>query len=237
MQKKFAVIWCSEVTPLHYADQMAGIFRREGEQWDIVHPATIDFSQLSIAYDGYVVSGSEKSAVEDVSTPIVSNTIKLLRTIEATSQSPVIGICFGSQVLAVSLGGTVGLNPDQRFRLGVETMQWADNLDTERWPEAEADSTLIASHGECVQQLPPGSTLLARSKTVPHEIFLVGDRFLGIQGHPEMDAALFFEAFDQWHRPFFDDDAWAAVEQEMKLPVHNKSVCALGRRLLDAGTL
>lgn len=235
--KKYAVVWCSEVAPPQYRDRLVEEFRRGGEHWDVLSPADPGFDALAKGYDGYIVSGSEKSVVDDAATPFVANVLNLLRTISTTSESPVLGICFGAQALAAALGGKVGRNPSQDFRLGVETLQWADGVDTDRWPEAGEQSALVVSHGECVEQLPPRSTLLASSQTIPHEIFLVGDRFLGVQGHPEMDKDMLSESFMQWHRPLFDDDRWAVVEHEMTLPLYSTAVRAMGRRLLDEGRL
>lgn len=235
--KRHALVWCSEIAALDYRKHMVDQFRREGERWEVLSPGDADFLEKAAGYDGYVVSGSEKSVVDDAETPLVSHLLRFLRNVRAQSRSPVLGICFGAQALAAAFGGRIGRNPDGAFRLGVETLQWVDGIDVERWPEAEAASVLIQSHGECVEQLPPGGTLLAGSSTIPHEIFLVEDRFLGIQGHPEIDSRMMTGTFMQLHRSLFDDAQWAAVEQESQLPVHRDTILAMGRRLLANGRL
>lgn len=235
--KKYALIWCSELPGMDYRQHFVDQFRRAGEHWDILSPAAPDFLATATAYDGYVVSGSEKSVIDDAATPFVSDLLAFLRTVRTQSRSPVVGICFGAQALAAAHGGKVGRNPAGSFRLGVEPLQWVDGIDTERWPEADAASILVESHGECVERLPAGSTLLAGSRTIPHEIFLVGERFLGVQGHPEIDSRMLSGKFMQLHRSMFDDTRWAAVEHESRSPVHRDAVLALGRRLLDQGRL
>lgn len=222
---------------MDYREHMVDQFRQEGEHWEVLSPADPDLLDKAAAYDGYVVSGSEKSVIDDAETPFVSNLLAFLRAVKTQSTSPVLGICFGAQALAAAFDGKVGRNPDQSFRLGIETLQWVDGIDVERWPEAKSSSVLIQSHGECVEQLPAGSTSLAGSRTIPHEMFLVGDRFLGVQGHPELDSRMLTETFMQLHRSMFDDTQWAAIEQESKLPVYRDAVLAMGRRLLDHGRL
>ena len=222
---------------MDFREHMVSQFRREGEDWEVLSPGDHGFLDKAGAHDGYVVSGSEKSVVDDAATPFVSNLLAFLSAVKTQSSSPVLGICFGAQALAAALGGKVDRNPDRSFRLGVEPLQWAAGIDVERWPEAGMPSALVASHGECVTQLPADSTPLAGSATIGHEIFLLGDRCLGVQGHPEIDSRMLTETFMQFHRSMFDDTQWAAIEQESRSPVHRDAVLALGRRLLHDGRL
>jgi len=235
--KRYALVWCSEVASLDYRDHIVREFGRGTEQWDVLTPADPELVEKALAYDGFIISGSEKSVVDDAGTLFVSRLLDFLRTVEARTSAPVFGICFGAQALAAALGGEVGRNPDQRFRLGVETLDWTP--DALRMPELVADSTctVVQSHGECVTRLPSGSTLLAGSTTIPHEVFLIGDRFFAVQGHPEIDGKLLQEYFMPIHRPLFDEEAWQQVLQESHLPVHRESLVALARRLLDEGRL
>lgn len=91
---------------------------------------------------------------------------------------PYLGICFGAQVLAAALGGTVEAAP--RPELG-----WVD-VDTH-------DADLVAP-GPWFQwhqdrfRLPVGAQELAHNDVGP-QAFRIG-RSLGVQFHPEVDAAL-----------------------------------------------
>jgi GMP synthase-like glutamine amidotransferase len=88
-----------------------------------------------------------------------------------------------------------------------------------------------------VLELPPHAEILASSSTVPHEIFLIHHRFLGVQGHPEVDREGLREGFMPLHRALFDAERWQIVEQESRQPVERDAVIALGRRLLSNGYL
>jgi GMP synthase (glutamine-hydrolysing) len=236
-RKRYALVWCSELLALSDGEKFVEQFRSKGEHWDILSPADPDFLERTNGYDGFIVSGSEKSLVDDCDSPFVARILAFIKSTFERPATPVLGICFGAQAIAVSLGGKVGRNPDGNFRLGVETLEWVDGIDPRRWPEAQTPSVVIQSHGEHVQELPVDTTLLAGSKAVPHEVFLVGDRFLGIQGHPEMDIKMLSEQFLNLHRQLFSDTQWKTVEEEVKKPIDRKALLTLGRRLLDEGQL
>lgn len=235
--KRFALVWCSEHLASPFQQMFLDTFRQPGEQWDILSPADPAFDTRAAGYDGYILSGSEKSVVDDAQTPFVARLLEWLHRTAETSSSPVLGICFGAQALATALGGQVGRNPDGSFRLGVEQLAWDATADRQRWPELGADAVLVASHGECVLALPPDATALASSRTIAHEIFLVGNRFLGIQGHPEMSIRDLQEGFMPLHRAEFSPERWRGVEQECELTLKREGVVALSQRLLAQGRL
>lgn len=102
-------------------------------------------------------------------------------------QVPILGICFGHQLLAHALGGRVDFNPR-----GVEVGTVSVSL-----AEAAAGDPLLSglpprfsaqlSHRQSVLELPPGAVLLGASDMEPHQGFSFGPRAWGIQFHPEFD--------------------------------------------------
>ena len=235
--KRYALVWCSEVAAADYREYMVGQFRKGSETWNVLTPSDPDLVAKALEYDGFIISGSEKSVVDDAETEFVSRLLAFLKEVESRTSVPVVGICFGAQALGVALGGEVGRNPDRSFRLGVESLEWTNHA--ERLPELGSAQacTVVQSHGECVTRLPRSSTLLAGSKTIPHEVFLVGDRFLAVQGHPEIDSQLLKEYFMPLHRSMFDENSWQQVQKESELQVHREPILALARRLLEQGRI
>ena len=237
--KKYAVIWCSDVPgDEELQEKMVSAFGREDEQWDILHPARLDFLERAFDYAGHVISGSPKSVVDDADAPLVRNLLAFLCSAAQRGGVPVVGLCFGSQAIAAALGGQVERNPSGYFKLGVDRLGWSEQALALFGPQIASDPTvLVQSHGECVGRLPEGSVALASSQTIPYEVFLVNGQFLGIQGHPEVDSQFLQQKFMAYHRELFDDAQWEHVQHESQQALHPALVIALGRRLLDEGCL
>jgi GMP synthase-like glutamine amidotransferase len=231
--KRIAVVCCADKLP----GSLMETFGSEGQHWDKLMPDIDGFVAAARGYDGYVISGSPKSVNDDRATPLVRNVLALISDVYISSNAPILGICFGSQAIATAFGGHVGPNPGGHFKLGVDELIWAGEAERARVPETLRPSVLVESHGECVLELPPHSALLASSSTTPHEIFLVSNRFLGVQGHPEVDNTGLRETFMPWHRKSFDAEQWQIVETESKRPIEPGAVIELGRRLLADGYL
>lgn len=110
-------------------------------------------------------------------------------TREAVAQGvPLLGICYGHQLLAYCLGGEVGFNPRGR-EIGT--------VDIDLTPAAGRDPLFAslpgrfraqASHLQSVARLPPQAELLAASAVDPVHAFRVGTRAWGVQFHPEFSA-------------------------------------------------
>ena len=104
------------------------------------------------------------------------------------AETPVLGICYGHQLLAHGLGGRVGPNPRGRQigTLKVELVAAAkgDAL----VGSLPASFAMQASHVESVLELPPGAELLATTSGDPHHAFRVARRAWGVQFHPEFDV-------------------------------------------------
>jgi len=104
-------------------------------------------------------------------------------------QTPVLGICYGHQLLAYALGGKVGNNPH-----GTET----GTVDVYLNEAGYADRLLgglanplrmQVSHQQTVLRLPPGARRLAWSDRDAQQALRVGDSAWGVQFHPEFNAA------------------------------------------------
>jgi GMP synthase (glutamine-hydrolysing) len=134
---------------------------------------------------GVVVTGSTAMVtdLEDWS----QRTAAWLRGVLA-ADVPVLGICYGHQLLAHAMGGQVDYNPKGREFGTVEV----------RLLPAAADDPLLshlppvfraqASHYQSVLRLPPGAVLLAANDHDRHYAFRLGRAAWGVQFHPEFDA-------------------------------------------------
>jgi len=102
--------------------------------------------------------------------------------------TPVLGICFGHQLLAHAMGGEAGNHPGG---LEIGTVEVA-------LTDAAQDDPLLhglparfdaqAVHWQSALRLPEGAVLLAGNAFEPHQAFRIGLRAWGVQFHPEFDA-------------------------------------------------
>jgi GMP synthase (glutamine-hydrolysing) len=96
---------------------------------------------------------------------------------------PILGICYGMQIMAQSLGGKV--QPGTEREYGKATV---DVVEPDLLLKDLPDSLDVwMSHGDQVETLPPDFTTLARTSTCPHAAVAdkSGKRF-GLQFHPEV---------------------------------------------------
>lgn len=128
-------------------------------------------------YRALVVLGSSRSAYE-IDEPWIQAEHEFVRAC-ADAGTPVLGICFGAQLLALILGGEV--QPMAQPELG--------------WCAINGDEpyggTFFAWHGDRITA-PPGSTVLASTAICTHA-FAHG-RHLGVQYHPELT----YDHIDLW---------------------------------------
>ena len=98
---------------------------------------------------------------------------------------PVLGLCFGYQFMAKTLGGTVQQSTHREY--GAAELQKTaagklDPLTAKLSPRTQA----WMSHGDSVTALPPGAELLLTSGGKPAAFAMPGRRLWGLQFHPEV---------------------------------------------------
>ena len=101
---------------------------------------------------------------------------------------PVLGICYGHQLLAYALGGEVGDNPLGHELGTVTTHLTSDAASDPLLGGLGPTITVHASHAQTVLRLPDGATCLATSAMDRHMAFSLGGSAWGVQFHPEFDA-------------------------------------------------
>jgi GMP synthase (glutamine-hydrolysing) len=134
---------------------------------------------------GVVVTGS--SALVSGREPWSERAAAWLRE-AVVADTPLLGICYGHQLLAHALGGRVGRNPRGR-EIGTVAVELREAARKDPLLGGlPARLTVQATHVESVLDLPPGARLLASSAIDPHQAFACGERAWGVQFHPEFDA-------------------------------------------------
>src|SRR5579875_135075 len=156
---------------------------REARVYSEIVPNTTTLEELRARKcQGIILSGGPNS-VYDADAPQCDPAI-------FTSNIPVLGICYGMQVMAQALGGKVQLATGLR-EYGPATITLVDEPDA---PEnaifAGIDSStsqhVWMSHGDAVTELPEGFILLATSESNPVAAMGHPRGLVGLQFHPEV---------------------------------------------------
>jgi GMP synthase-like glutamine amidotransferase len=161
-------------------------------EWLDEHEAIVETFRIDIDdrevdpsdYDLIVSLGAECAAFDD-SMPFVPREARLMRR-AVDADVPVLGLCFGGQMLARVLGGEV-------YRSDVAEIGWLAIRSNE--PELVPEGPWFQWHFDAFT-LPPGATLIAESDVGP-QAFVAG-RSLGLQFHPEVTT----EIMDDWVRVY-----------------------------------
>jgi GMP synthase (glutamine-hydrolysing) len=138
------------------------------------------------AYAGVVLTGSASMVSERE--PWSERTAEWLRGV-VDHGTPVLGVCYGHQLLAHALGGRVDYNPLGR-EIGTVEVELGDAASADPLFRGLGDRMLAqATHRQSVLEPPPGGEILGRTALDPCSAFRVNAHAWGIQFHPEFSVA------------------------------------------------
>lgn len=166
--------------------------------------------------DGWVVSGSRYSVYDDHDW--IGTAEEILRDAVA-AERPLVGICFGHQLLAQALGGKVE-RAEVGWRIGVQEYETTEPLP---WLNGTRAYTLIASHQDQVVEPPADATVWSRGDAVPIAGMRVGPRAWSVQGHPEFTPGVAETIYRSRVEKFGTEAVEAAVES-LARPLDNRRI-------------
>jgi GMP synthase (glutamine-hydrolysing) len=174
---------------------------------------------------GFILSGGPAS--------VYAPGAPLLPRYVLDSGKPILGICYGMQLLAYQLGGEV--EPGHKREYGPAVLRVSD-------PPAAIfhglppEFSVWMSHGDVVRRLPPGFCSAATSDNSPAAAMWNGDGVIGIQFHPEVVHTSFgsqlignflrdvCDCTGNWTTASFVDQAIADVRRQVG---SGRVICAL----------
>jgi len=125
---------------------------------------------------GVVLSGGPASVLGDDAPPFDIGWL--------SSGRPMLGVCYGMQLLAKHLGGKVGRGEAREY--GLARLDLADDPGPLFADYTPHDDVVWMSHGDHVDEPPPGFSVAARSSGVVAAMVSDDQRVFGLQFHPEV---------------------------------------------------
>lgn len=179
----------SEIRPFfgNYEDHFLrsiGLTRHDAQVIDMTkRPALPKWERIA----GIIISGSLDMLTEHESW--MEAEADWIRS-AVSMEIPILGVCFGHQILAYALGGKVGNNPHGLEMGTVFVHLTPHSMEDFLFMEVPSPLAVQAAHSQSVLELPPGAVLLAGNEHDGHQAYRVGQCAWGLQFHPEFDVAL-----------------------------------------------
>ena len=155
-----------------YPEIFARFLDGHGLYFDTYAVVDGDFPGSAADADGWLVTGSKFGAYEDL--PWIAPLEALIREVYASGR-PMIGVCFGHQIIAQALGGQV-----EKFVGG-----WS--IGAQDYELNGARMTLNAWHQDQVVTRPDAAQVVSSTAFCENAALLYGNRVFSIQPHPEID--------------------------------------------------
>ncbi len=171
----------STVLILDYGSQYTQLIARrirENHVYCEILPCTVDFERVvALNPRALVLSGGPQSVYAKDAPESDPRLFEL--------GIPVLGICYGQQLLAKQLGGRV--EPGQEREYGASTVEVLHSAGILSPFAANEQLSVWMSHGDRIVTLPPGFERLGTSPNAPFSVIgSVERRLYGIQFHPEV---------------------------------------------------
>lgn len=139
---------------------------------------------------GFIITGSHAMVTDELGWSVALE--KYIRRIVAKN-IPLLGICYGHQLIAKALGGLSGYNPGGKeigtVKIAALKSAGGDPLLADLTKTFDA----FVTHSQSALKLPPGATVLAKNAHDAHQAVRFAPRCWGVQIHPEFSGAVMTE--------------------------------------------
>jgi GMP synthase (glutamine-hydrolysing) len=167
-----------EVLIIDFGSQFTQLIARRVRELNVyceIHP----FNKIpsdKVNLKGIILSGSPCSVREEDAPNIDLNKFR--------GKLPVLGICYGAQLMAANFGGNVTASSTREYgRAHLSAINNTDKL----LDGIKTQSVVWMSHGDSITDLPTNATLIASTDSVKNAAFkFEGEETYGIQFHPEV---------------------------------------------------
>ena len=155
-----------------YTKQLIDFLNEKNISFEKESPESLNLNSLS-NYDSFILSGRRKNEkkINEINSKIIRHCIK--------NDNKLLGICYGAEILALTLGGTIRKSSLQKGNESILTLK--DN------PLCNGSFDVFESHSFEISKLPDILIPLAKSNNCKYEIIQYEKKLIfGTQFHPEM---------------------------------------------------
>jgi GMP synthase (glutamine-hydrolysing) len=148
---------------------------RDAHVYSEIVPSTITAEEVRSRAPGAIILSGGPKSVYETPAPSLDPAIYALGV-------PVLGICYGAQLMAQQLGGHVAHTGTSEYGRTELRREPAPSMLMDNWPT----TTCWMSHGDAIATVPEGFSVTARSPGVIAAMEDPGRRLYGVQFHPEV---------------------------------------------------
>ncbi len=165
-----------------------------------------EFPESVTDADGWLISGSKHGAYDDLSW--IPELEHFIRNAFQTS-IPMVGICFGHQIIAQALGGRV-----EKFSGG-----WSVGLTD--YPIEGETYALNAWHQDQVVEVPPSAEVIGSTDFCQNAALVYPGKAFTVQPHPEFDESIVDRLLEYRAPGLVSDDRIAQAKTRLPQPDNN----------------
>ena len=194
-----------------YPDMFQRLLAGHGLTFRTYHVEGMDFPSSVHDCEGWLITGSRHGAYEDH--PFIPPLMDFIRAAYA-GHVPMVGICFGHQIIAQAMGGRV-----ERYAGG-----WA--VGPQDYDFGGEKVTLNAWHRDQVVAKPDAARVIAGNDFCTNAALLYDDRAFTVQAHPEFRPE-FVDGLMRTRGPgLVPDDLMDAARARLDDPIADRSMAA-----------
>ncbi len=156
-----------------YGNLFEKLLAGQGLTFQIFSVVDLDFPKDVHQCDGWLITGSRHGAYDDL--PFIPLLEDFIRAV-FDAAVPLVGVCFGHQIIAQALGGKV-----EKFKGG-----WAVGRTAYDW---QGETLFLnAWHQDQVVSLPGGAEVCASNAFCENAALVYGNKAFSVQAHPEFES-------------------------------------------------
>lgn len=155
------------------------------------------------SYDALVIGGSGDFLISDNDIPKPREVVEKLLQDARREKIPILGICFGAQIMACAFGGKIELD---------ESMQETGTFEVIRTPESVYCPLLQDlperfdahfGHKDHIVEIPKGAVNLASTELSENQMFTFpGESIYALGFHPELDVQAIYDRLDYYAKQY-----------------------------------